>query len=757
MDRFLPGPRHRRLPLCQASLLAGLLLVALGGRGALAGEAVAPPAEPAAERARPVTALVLSGGGARGIAHLGVLEVLEELRVPVDMVVGTSMGAVIGGLYASGRSPEELSGELEAVDWEDLFNDRPERKNASYRRKQEDQLALFGFEVGVSRKGLKLPAGLIAGQKLGFLLRRLTLHAPGVQDFDDLPFRYRAVAVDLKTGETIAIDSGSLVDAMRASMAVPGAFTPVEMGDRLLVDGGVKANLPVSVAKELGAERIIAVDISTPLRDIDRERSAFEIAMQSYEVLTQRYIDEQRALLGEQDLLLLPDLGELTSVDFTRGAELRQRGAAAARAAMSDLARFSVDEQAWAAHIARHRAPPVTTGMTIDAIRVTGVQRVDERQVLHRIETKVGEPFDIARLATDLELIYEIGEFETVDFDLERSAGFTTLVIRARERTWGPGTARFGLGLESDLEGDGRFRALALYRRNQLNSRGAEWRAIGSVGSVNEFSTDWYQPLDFRGALFVNPGVRATGQEIELRNLEGGQIEVDIQDVEATLDVGIVINDASEIRAGIFRGTVDIEARFLEGTVPFDSDAGGYRFQATVDQLDSVRFPRRGVSAGIRLDFARDEMGADDEFDRVSVEALQALSLGKSTWVGTLRYGGDMGSKLPLYADFDIGGFLFLSGFPRGERSGSQLYFGSLIYYRQIARLPSGIGGGVYVGGSFEMGNVWLESEKATFGELIQAGSIFVGADTILGPLYLGYGRAEGSSDAFYLFLGRLF
>lgn len=745
-------PRRVRAPV-----LIGLAIAALA-IGAPLAETPATPGEPAGGTARrPVTALVLSGGGARGLAHVGVLEVLEELRVPVDMVVGTSMGAVVGGLYASGRTPQELRAEIEAVDWEDLLNDRPARKNASFRRKEEDNLALFGFEIGLSRKGLALPSGLIAGQKLGFLLRRITLHVAGSRDFDQLPIRYRAVAVDLANGEVVALEHGSLVDSMRASMAVPGAFTPVEIEGRLLVDGGVKANLPVSVARSLGAERIIAVDISTPLRRIEGNRSAFEIAMQSFEVLTQQFIDQERALLDDEDLLMLPDLGDLKSTSFSQARELRALGEAAARARAADLARFSVGEEEWARHRALHRAAPLAEGLNVDAIRVVGLERVDERQVLHRLRTRAGQPLDLALLQEDLALIYEIGEFEKVDFDIIPEGPTTALVIRAREKGWTLGTLRFGLGLESDLEGDGRFRAVALYRQSQLNARGAEWRTIGSIGSVNEIATDWYQPLDFRGTFFVNPALRATGQEVRYRTLEGGRLDVDTQEQQARLDFGAVISDASEIRAGVYRGTIELEAQLLQGTIPIEIDTGGYFFQAAVDQLDNARFPRRGIAAGIAVEFSREELGATDEYERIQVEALQALTLGKSTWIGRVVYGGDLGSTLPGYAEFSVGGFLFLSGFPLGERSGSQLYFGNLAYYRQIARLPSGLGGGLYIGASAEVGNVWEEGERPSFGEAIQAGAIFVGADTILGPLYLGYGRAEGPADALYLFLGRLF
>jgi NTE family protein len=324
--------------------IAGLLVLLLG-----LFFATATSAEDSVED-NPELVLVLSGGGARGAAHIGVIRVLEELHIAPDMVVGTSMGAIIGGLYAAGWSPDDMEHLVQAIDWENVFTDRVERRNRSFRRKQDDFPLMIQGRLHF--EGLKpvMPSGIIDGQRLELMLRTIEALSPTTADFDDLPIRYRAVAASIATGEPVVISSGSLATAMRASMSVPGALPPVKLDGRDLVDGGITANLPVGIAHDLGARRIIAVDISSPL--IEEEDEHFESFMSVYNhlntLLTAGNRDRDVARLTRDDLLIVPDLGDISFVGFDRLKEAIDLGEEAARRHIDLLRAYAAADGVWA-------------------------------------------------------------------------------------------------------------------------------------------------------------------------------------------------------------------------------------------------------------------------------------------------------------------------------------------------------------------------------------------------------------------------
>ena len=324
---------------------------------------------------------MLSGGGARGSAHVGVLKVIEEKRIPVDFIAGTSMGAIIGGLYSSGLSPEEIERILASTDWNDLFSDRPSRQHLSFRRKQEDLDSLWKIEMGW-KKGLTFPASLIAGDKLMFYLRKVTLHTHGVSSFDDLPIPFRAVATDVESGDAVVLSKGDLPEALRASMAIPGVFGAEEIEGRLLVDGFLSQNLPVSVARDRGVSVIIAVDVGSLLSKRTELTSVFAFANQTLTMMSRKNTKEQLALLRQGDILIEPKLGEMAGLDFSRTADAVTLGAEAAQKALANFS-GALSEQEYAAWRAAKRRP-LTETLKIDSVRVEGSGRVPNRTVEKR-------------------------------------------------------------------------------------------------------------------------------------------------------------------------------------------------------------------------------------------------------------------------------------------------------------------------------------------------------------------------------------
>ncbi|MEE9292831.1 MAG: patatin-like phospholipase family protein [Acidobacteriota bacterium] len=739
-----------RLTLLTIAILSGPLVAHAQGQG---------PGKSSDGAGRPRTCLVLSGGGARGAAHVGVLKVLEEMRIPIDCIAATSMGSIVGGLYASGASPEFLVDEFVGIDWDDALNDSPPRKHISFRRKEDDDEPLFRFELGIGRGGITLPSGLIAGQKLEFILRSLTMHASAIHDFDDLPIPFRAIATDLNNGEMVVLKGGDLADALRASMSVPGIFTPVELDGIMLIDGGIVRNFPVDVARAMGADRLIAVDVSTPPGGVGQDVNLFGVASQTSDLLAYRNVREQRALLTDEDLLIVPELTGVSFMNFHQVEEAMHRGEAAARAAADGLARFSVLEDEYAQFVAEHRrgAPRRVPEIRVDAIRVTGLDRVDPRIVNSRLKTRPGASIALDHLQEDLEKIYRIGEFEQVDFRILREGEASILEIDAREKSWGPGYLRFGLGLESDLAGDGEFTFVANYRRTHMNKLGAEWKSILKLGDVNGLFTEFFQPLDFSSFWFVAPQIEYLRDKDE-RFLDSGALAlIDDKRLLGALDIGVQFRNYGEIRIGAGGGTLDIADLTSPGLPKSDIDLGGWRAKITIDQLDNAHFPREGGRAEAKLLLSRESLGADQAYDKLEVRTVYADSFGRHTFLGALAFGTDLGSDIPFYDEFRLGGFLNLSGLPRDRLQGDVSGNLAMIYYREIGRVNPNLGGGVYVGASLEAGNVWDDVGSAGFSDLRYAGLVFMGAETLMGPLYLGYGLSEGGEDSFYLFLGQLF
>src|SRR5262245_12414203 len=430
-----------------------MFLLPLGLSGAL----VATVLPPQQTQPRPRVGLVLSGGGARGIAHIGVLQVLEELHVPVDCVSGTSMGSIIGGLYAYGLSPEELERFVTTVDWPYILQDYPDRTDLNIRRKQEEYDFLVQLRVGVRDGKIALPKGLIQGQNLGLVLDELALEAHDLASFDDLPIPFRCVATDLTDGSRVVFDRGDLPLAMRTSMALPGIFAPVERGESLLVDGFLVDNLPVDAARSMGATRLIAVDIGTPPLRREQIQDLFGVTSQMLTLLLERRVKEAVESLGPEDLLLRPDLGTLTTPDFVRNRELIAMGKDWARSHAQELARFAVPPEEYERWRSRQRRTPKPLPV-IAEIRIETTPAVSRGVVESNMRTKAGEPLDLLRLKKDLERIYGTDLFEKVRFRLlPQPDGRQILEIKADEKSWGPGYLRFSFDTSTDFDGAGAF------------------------------------------------------------------------------------------------------------------------------------------------------------------------------------------------------------------------------------------------------------------------------------------------------------
>ena len=719
-----------------------------------------------AEATRPRIGVVLSGGGARGTAHIGVLKVLDELHVPVDVIAGTSMGAVVGGLYASGMSAAEIEQLFTSLDWQDAFRDRPRRAELSFRRKQEDLDFLVNVPLGYSEGRLKIPSGLIQGQKLTQVLRQATLPVAHINSFDQLATRFRAVATDLETGEAVIIDHGDLTSAMRASMSAPGVFAPVEREGRVLVDGGLVKNLPVDVARELGVDVLIVVDASAVLLGRNNLDSLPSVSNQALAIMMRRDLDAQRAQLDPaRDVLLTPDLTNVSSYNFVVANRAIGRGEIAARAAQAQLVRYAADAATYERYMAARRS--VRGGLPmIEFVRNDSANGAYQRQISDIFADQVGQPLDPEALRRDVTTLYGRGNLETLDYHLvEDAEGRKGLAFDAQRNSWGPDYLRLGLSLQDDFEGNTSFDAAARLVFTELNSLDAEALVDLQVGASPHLGTELYLPLSNVARYFVAPHAQLEAHDVpqnvyDASNDEYHQIgEFRVRSFDYGLDAGREFGRWGELRGGLVRSEGSTRVKLGDFTTPnsdFKINAAFVRL--AYDRLDSVNFPRSGQQFQLQWR-VEDDNGDDLGTDLVTADWTLAFSRGRNTGIVWLSGGSTVGGyDRNVRTWFPLGGFLNLSGLRADSLAGPHYAIGRSIYLRQVGRGGEGVlNVPAYVGLSLEFGNVWSQRSDMSFSSARTNGSLFFGADTYIGPTYLAVGYDESGDTAFYLFLGRSF
>ncbi|MFZ9872020.1 MAG: patatin-like phospholipase family protein [Steroidobacteraceae bacterium] len=710
----------------------------------------------AAAQSAPRVGLVLSGGGARGAAHVGVLKVLEEQRIPIHAIAGTSMGAVVGGLYASGLSAGEITALIESDEWRAAFTEPAPRDRLSFRRKSEDQNFLVKFPLGIKSGSFRLPKGLVSGQRVSQALRRVTFPVAGRAQFDQLPIPFRAVATDLETGDAVVLGSGDLVDAMRASLAAPGVFAPVEIDGRLLVDGGLANNLPVDVAQAMGVDVLIVVDVGFPLRKRDTLDSVTTISNQMLSILIRRGSDAQRERLGTRDILISPDLGEASSFDFAIVAQATSLGESAARAAATQLASLSTDGAGYAAWLA-DRAAAREQSPQIRQVRIADSAIRYRRLIEGRF---AGATLDTKGIDGAVSTLFGRGNFESVDYRVQGESR-DTLEVAARRNSWGPNYVRFGLSLQDDFNGNSTYNAAARFVLADIGSLAAEWVWDVQVGVEPRIATEAHIPFGDEARWFWMPQA-----SFELRNVplvRGGEriAEYRLRTSEYGLDVGRELSNWGEVRAGVRQATGRARLRLgdpsLATSDPFDVREYFGRF--SIDTLDDRNFPRRGQYLVTEWRGERTGLGSDRNADIVTLDWLSARSRGRDTFAFWTSFGTQIDSAADnVRTLFPLGGFLNLSGIAPETLSGRHFAIARALYYRQIGRGGEGfLNVPAYAGLSVEAGNVWDDRSEISLASSLKQGSLFFGFDTLFGPVYIGTGFGENSDSSFYLFLGRTF
>jgi NTE family protein len=744
-------------------LLAGVALLTTTVPSSAADVSSSTTAKP-----RPRIGLVLSGGGARGYAHLGVLQYLEKLHVPVDYIAATSMGALVGGLYATGISAEDLEQRLSQTNLSDIAFDRNERAKLPQSQREDDFQYPISIAAGYDDGKLKLAPGLVQGNNLLTLLQNWTAQLPADISFSHLPIPFRAVATDLGKGTEVILERGSLPRAMRASMAVPGLFAPYLIDGRTLVDGGLVSNLPVQEARDMGADVIIAVNIATPLQDPANLQSPTAVAQQMVGILIQQNVKAQKALLGKSDVLIEPELSGMSFTDFARGKDGVNAGWNAAQTQSTRLTELSLPPVEWQAYLAARQAGPILARDTrVDAIEIKTTGRIPAAYVRSRLSVKEGDVYDADKINQQLSQLATNGDFNALTQEIVEKDGRHVLLIDAEEKSWGPQYLLFGLGISNTFDGRGSVNLQIGHRYPWMNQSGLEWRNDLLLGNKRaSLHSELRQPVFGASGLYVSPYVDISRRYVDAY-LDGSDAKASpvtqyrIDSSIAGVDLGMPLARLGDLRLGVSYQHIKYTPTYnlALGSIGslFDATQSSQpvaRARLTIDQLDDPLFPRKGyyIYSEINRGFGQ----VDNRYSDAQLRTLWAFSSDRNTFNVALEAASNLSSN-NAGPGFFLGGFQRLSAYAPDQFYGSSLLYSRLTYLRDLTDYSLlGLRNPV-LGSSLEAGNVWQTRNAFGDGPYKKSLSLFLGGNSPVGPVYFGAAVGQQGIWNLYLQLGRVF
>jgi NTE family protein len=712
-----------------------------------------PPAVPA-HRLR--IGLALSGGGALGLAEIGVIQWMEENHIPVDRIAGTSMGSIIGAMYATGMSPTEIQQFAERINWDEAFRPEPVYSELSYRRKQDRRDFLIDAPLGL-KHGLRAPNGYNSGQGVGLLLDRIAFPESDVASFDDLPIPFRCVATDMLSGEGVVLRDGPLAQAVRASMAIPGVFTPVEINGRVLADGGMVQNIPVETVLAMDADAVVAVELQLPPGDRKELETLTGVLSRAVDVMITQ---NERHSLALAKAKVSIGMNGFSETDYARVTELVALGHRSAAAQSAALLPFAIQNPSeWqeylAARAARRHRPPEK----IETIEVTGADPATNSRIQHRLSKALQGPLDLSKLDTQLTRIAGEGQFDWLGYEGFTQNGVPGLRVTTHDKSYGPPFVDLAVNVDGSGVAAFDFSAGARVTFMDIAHRGGEWRNDLLFGSSNLAASEFYQPL-WQSRFFVAPYAFASKYA---RNSFTGLTRVAVFGDERAgggFDIGYDSGRRSEFRIGyeIFDGK--LSPLIGDAGLPIVSGSTGeLRARYVWDGEDSPSVPRAGTRVVVTASRVLQSPDLAHPIGQLDVQTSSFVPVGpKTSLFFNVSSGTTFRGSAGPFQVFSLGGPFRLGAYLPYEFVGNHYVYSSLGFHRELYRLPELVGGKIYWGGWYEAGTAFGTATSDP-GPIVVRGTFNLGliADTIVGPIALAGTISPTGLSRVNFSVGRLF
>jgi NTE family protein len=737
----------RRLSCCFLTALA-----AASSAGSAAQAAAGVTAE---DGARPRVGLVLAGGGAKGGAHIGVLKVLEELRVPIDCIAGTSMGALVGGGYASGIKANDLEKFILSIDWQREVGGLGMRAFEPIEQKRSSVTYSNKLELGLQDGHLVMPGGIINTSNIENLLRSYVAQSRQTSNFDQLPIPFRAVSTDMISGKMVVLKDGDLATAMRASMAIPGAFSPVETDQYILADGGMVRNIPVDIARDLCADIVIVVNLVEPEPTREQLRSATQLAGRSFDVMFAENENIQLNSLTTADIRIDVPMGDIGTASFERIPETIPLGETAARGQLTRLSALALPESAYATW-----RDGITTSQALEVklaeVDFDGLERVNPAYLRSKATVRSGDVVDSKDLSREATGLLALQDFSTIGYRIEGEADAATLVWLPKEKSYGPNYVRLDLGLYTSQGGDLAFNVYAQHKRTWLNSLGGQWENDLQFGRDNFLVTSLYQPLDTAQTFFVAPEFFLTRSDQDVFNDNDRIAKYRFGDLGGSLAVGVNLGNRFQARAGYLytHRTIDVETGSVLMPTGDRNDAG-LMAEAIYDSRDTRFSPNKGIAGVLRFMQSAESLGGDLDWKKGELGIGIAVPVFSRDvlWV-TLAGGSSLDSDLPADRAFALGGPSSFPGFELGQLRVDDYWTVGSSYLWKIKDTMSIRGKALYAGLGLQAGQISGRIDQQP-GEDLASISAYLSGRTIVGPLRVGIAATTSDAWSLWLAVGR--
>jgi NTE family protein len=701
---------------------------------------------------RTTVGVALEGGGAKGLAHIGVLRWFEEHHIPIDYIAGTSMGGLVAGLYATGYSPAEIEKIISGIDWDQVLAGQTRYEDLSFRRK-EDLRALPNYlELGL-RYGISLPGGLNSGQAVSLIIDKYLLPYSAPKSFDDLPTPFRCVAADLVTGKQEVFASGSISNALRATMSIPGVFAPVRAGTKILADGGLLNNLPTDVLKKMGPDVAIGVHLSVGPTDPSKLRTLLGVAGGSTGVMIDANVLHGMEL---SDILLTIDVAGFTTMQFASSAGIIPKGYEAAQAREALLDRLRLSDEDWSRYMARRESRKVAIVAKANFVEVQGASANLSRDIEKKLSGYVGQPIDTKKLEQDIGELQGEGRFDSISYSLAQRNGETGLLITAQEKTYAPPFLKPGFTVDgADTDNVG-FTFAARLTFLDVGGYRSELRTDFAFGSRYGLGVEYYHPFTPKTRWFIAPQFVAARTPLNLYSKSTLLAEYRENTVNGGIDIGYGFDRFSELRIGYSAGYLDATKRIGSALLPSVSGrTGATRVRYALDHFDNPVIPRRGVALLSEGKWVDTNPGATTGFPLATTTISGFVPISKPSSVYAVAEGGTLfGHSQTGLPAFALGSPSRLAAYGLDEILTNQYYYFRLGYLHQLASLPAFLGGGLYLDAHYELAKPFGGPGAS---RLPNDGVLGLVVQTIFGPMTIGGSVGDRGHQKWFFQLGRIY